>query len=132
MEKAGDRMKNRETIPGHLLYDIYNDGDLNVHYFMEPYEEWKQIWRKVPVEVTDCLTTLGLKYRHNLHVMSQKEKEILSDIKKYFPEVWNYLHPNGEFSRYLWDYAKSAFWCRLQFKKQGISEEEEVLQESAF
>ncbi|MGA8942837.1 MAG: hypothetical protein WB502_09010 [Thermoactinomyces sp.] len=117
-------MKNRGTIPGHLLHDIYNDSDLQVHYLIDSYEEWKQIWRQVPVEVTNCLETLGLKYRHDQHLMNQKQKEILADMKKHFPEIWAYFHPNGEFSKVHWDYANSAFWCRLQFKKQGICEQE--------
>jgi hypothetical protein len=121
-------VKTREALPGHLLYDLYEDAEMTIHYLMDSYEEWKDNWRQVPLKVTEALETVGAKFRHDQHLMEQRKPEILQELKQYFPEVWQYFHPDGEFSSYHWDYARSAFWCRLRYKKMGRTGEEVVLE----
>lgn len=117
-------VKMREALPGHLLYDLYDDAEMTIHYLIDSYEEWKQNWRQVPLKVTEALEAVGARFRHDQHLIEKRRREILMELKQHFPEVWQYFHPNGEFSRYHWDYARSAFWCRLRFKQIGSAGEE--------
>ncbi|MFC7442210.1 hypothetical protein [Laceyella putida] len=116
-------MKTRETLPGHLLYDIF-DSDLSVSYLVESYDEWRQNWRQVPTFVSDCFELIAAKHGFDQHKMDEKREHVLEEIREAHPEVWLYLHPDGVFSKYHYDYARSAFWCRYQYRKMGISEEE--------
>ncbi|TCW41669.1 hypothetical protein EDC32_1011336 [Laceyella sacchari] len=115
-------MKTREMLPGHLLYDIF-DSDLSVDYLIESYEEWRQNWRQVPHFVSDSLEWIAAKYGFDQHRMEDERETVLELIKEEYPEVWAYLHPDGSFSKYHYDYARSAFWCRYRLRQLGLSEE---------
>lgn len=117
-------MKPRETLPGHLIFDIF-DSELSVSYLLESYEEWRGNWRQVPAYVSNCFESIAIRFEFDLHLMDEQREQILEEIKEAYPDVWQYLHPEGTFSKYHYDYARSAFWCRYQFRSMGISEEAE-------
>jgi len=115
-------MKNRESLPGHLLYDIFNDQELTIHYLIDSFEEWKRNWRQVPAFITDAIENLAVVYDFDQHAMDEHESDVLEELKQKYPEAWEYLHPEGEFSKYHWDYARAAFWCRYRFRLEGLAE----------
>jgi hypothetical protein len=96
--------------------------DRTIHYLIDSYEDWRKNWRQVPHAVTNALEEIAIRYLWDQQLMDQRRQEILREMEKHFPQIWEYFHPEGEFSKVHWDYARSAFWCRLQFKRLGISE----------